>query len=187
MEEELSLVIEDTEDKMKSALDHLENELLKVRAGKASPHLLDGIKVNYYGTETPLNQVSNVSITDAKTITIQPWEKSMIDSIEKSIMQANIGITPVNNGELIRLNIPPLTEERRRDLVKQIKKLGEDTKVSIRNTRRDANEELKRMKKEGLAEDLEKDGEAQVQKLTDNYIEQVDKHIQTKENEVMTV
>ena len=187
MEEELNLVVEDTEDQMKEALVHLENELLKVRAGKASPHLLDGIKVDYYGTETPLNQVSNISITDAKTVTIQAWEKSMIDPIEKAIMQANIGITPVNNGELIRLNIPPLTEERRRDLVKQIKKLGEDTKISIRNTRRDANEELKRMKKDGLSEDLEKDGEAEVQKLTDDYITKVDKHIQTKENEVMTV
>ena len=187
MEEELKLVIEDTEDKMKEALSHLENELLKVRAGKASPHLLDGIKVDYYGTETPMNQVSNVSITDAKTVTVQPWEKSMIDPIERAIMQANIGITPVNNGELIRLNIPPLTEERRKDLVKQIKKLGEDTKISIRNTRRDANEELKRMKKDGLSEDLEKDGEAEVQKLTDGYINKVDDHVQAKENEVMTV
>ena len=187
MEEELNLVIEDADDKMKSSIQHLENELVKIRAGKANMHILDGIKVDYYGTETPLNQVSNITITDAKTITIQPWEKTMIDPIEKAIMQANIGITPVNNGELIRLNIPPLTEERRRELVKQIKSLGENSKVSIRNIRRDANEELKRMKKEGLAEDLEKDGEMEVQNLTNEYIGKVDKHIQAKEEEVMKV
>ena len=175
MEEELNLVIEDADDKMKSSIQHLENELVKIRAGKANMHILDGIKVDYYGTETPLNQVSNITITDAKTITIQPWEKTMI------------GITPVNNGELIRLNIPPLTEERRRELVKQIKSLGENSKVSIRNIRRDANEELKRMKKEGLAEDLEKDGEMEVQNLTNEYIGKVDKHNQAKEQEVMTV
>jgi ribosome recycling factor len=136
---------------------------------------------------TPLNQVSNIGTPDVKTVAIQPWDKSMIDPIEKAIMQANIGITPENNGEIIRLSIPPLTEERRRDLVKQVKHEGEDTKVGIRNARRDANDELKALQKDGLPEDEQKNGEAEVQKLTDEYIEKVEKDIEAKENDIMTV
>lgn len=187
MNEEVQLCIDDAKEKMANAIDHLDNELVKIRAGKANPAILSGIKVDYYGNPTPLNQVSNVTTPDAKTIAIQPWEKAIISEIEKAIMAANLGITPANNGETIRINIPPLTEERRRDLTKQVKNEGEHAKVSIRNARRDANEYLKKMKKDGLSEDLEKDAEAEVQKLTDSYIEQVDKLIEVKEKDIMTV
>ena len=164
-----------------------ENELIKIRAGKASIHIVDGILVDYYGVMTPLNQVSNIGTPDPKSVIIQPWDKNIIDPIEKAIMQANIGITPENNGELIRLGIPPLTEERRRDLVKQVKHEGEETKVGIRNARRDANEELKSLQKDGLPEDEQKNGEAEVQKLTDQFIEKVDRDIEAKEKDIMTV
>jgi ribosome recycling factor len=172
---------------MQKALLHLEDELLRVRAGKATPNILDGITVDYYGSLTPLNQVSNISTPDAKTIAIQPWEKTMIEAIEKAILAANIGLTPVNNGEIIRINIPALTEERRIALVKQIKGMGENTKVSIRNTRREANEAFKQMKKDGLSEDQEKDAEAQVQDHTNKFTEKVDKLIDAKENDIMTI
>lgn len=187
MEEEVQLYIEDAEDKMKKAVMHLEDELARVRAGKATPTLLDGIMVEYYGALTPLSQVSNVNTPDARTIAVQPWEKSMIEPIEKAIQAANIGLNPMNNGEMIRINIPPLTEERRRDLVKQVKNFGENTKVSIRNARRDANEAFKKLKKEGLAEDLEKDAELEVQELTNKYISKVDKVLELKEKDIMTV
>jgi ribosome recycling factor len=187
MEEEVQLQLLDAEDKMKKALNHLEDELARVRAGKASPNILDGIQVDYYGSLTPLNQVSNVNTPDAKTISIQPWEKNMIEPIEKAILAANIGLTPINNGELIRINIPPLTEERRRDLVKQIKNMAENTKVSIRTARRDANDAFKKMKKEGLSEDIEKDAEIDVQQLTDKFIEKVDKVLEAKEKDIMTI
>ncbi|MFW5656162.1 MAG: ribosome recycling factor [Bacteroidota bacterium] len=187
MEEEVQLYIDDTREKMQKAVSHLESELLRVRAGKATPHILDGITVDYYGTETPLNQVSSINTPDAKTIAIQPWEKQMIDPIEKAILAANIGLTPINNGELIRLNIPPLTEERRRELVKQVKNLGEQSKVSIRSARREANDDLKKLQKEGLSEDMEKDAEDQVQKLTDKYSKKVDELIESKEEEIMTI
>jgi ribosome recycling factor len=187
MEEEVQMYLEDAEDKMKKAVSHLEDELSRVRAGKATPTLLDGITVDYYGASTPLSQVANINTPDARTIAVQPWEKSMIEPIEKAILAANIGLNPMNNGELIRLNIPPLTEERRRDLVKQVKNFGEHTKVSIRNARRDANETLKHLKKEGLAEDLEKDAELKVQELTDKYIAKVDKVLEVKEKDIMTV
>lgn len=187
MEEEVQIQLLEAEDKMKKALDHLEDELARVRAGKATPNILDGIQVDYYGALTPLNQVSNINTPDAKTISIQPWEKNMIDPIEKAILASNIGLTPINNGELIRINIPPLTEERRRDLVKQIRNMAENTKVSIRSSRRDANEILKKMKKEGLSEDIEKDAEHDVQQLTDKFIEKVDKVLETKEKDIMTI
>ena len=187
MDELVKMVLDDARSKMDKSIQHLENELVKIRAGKANPRILDGIMVEYYGVQTPLNQVSNVGTPDAKTIAIQPWEKNMIDPIEKAIMQANIGITPENNGEIIRLNIPPLTEERRRDLVKQVKQEGENTKVGIRNGRRDANEELKQLQKDGLPEDEQKNEESEVQKLTDNYIEKVDKILEAKEEDIMTV
>jgi len=181
------MVLDETRSKMDKSIQHLENELMKIRAGKATPRILDGIMVEYYGVLTPINQVSNVGTPDAKTVAIQPWERSMIESIEKAIMQANIGITPEDNGEIIRLNIPPLTEERRRDLVKKVKQEGENTKVGIRNARRDANEELKELQKDGLPEDEEKNGESEVQKLTDDYIEKVDKILEAKEKDIMTV
>ena len=163
------------------------NELLMLRAGKANPHILSGIMVEYYGVMTPLNQVSNISTPDARTIMIQPWEKRLIETIEKAIMQANLGFNPVNNGELIRIIIPALTEERRRSLVKQVRIQGEDTKVGIRNARREANEELKQMKKDGLPEDEVKNGETEVQKLTDEFSEKVDKLIEAKEKDIMTI
>ena len=187
MEDEILLQLEDTEEKMQKAIQHLEEELLRVRAGKATPNILEGITVDYYGSMTPLNQVSNISTPDAKTIAIQPWEKSMVGPIEKAILAANIGLTPINNGELIRINIPPLTEERRVTLVKQIKSMGESTRVSVRTTRRDANDAFKQMKKDGLSEDQEKDAEIKVQEYTDKYSEQVDKLIEAKEIEVMTI
>jgi ribosome recycling factor len=187
MEEEVQLQLEDTNEKMQKAVHHLEEELLRVRAGKATPNILDGITIEYYGAVTPLNQVSNINTPDAKTIAIQPWEKNMIEPIEKAIMAANIGLTPANNGEVIRLNIPPLTEERRKNLVKQIRTMGENTKVSIRNTRREANEAFKTLKKDGLAEDLEKDAEIKVQDITTKYSDKVDKLIEMKEKEIMTI
>ncbi|HBH49413.1 MAG TPA: ribosome recycling factor [Bacteroidales bacterium] len=187
MEEEVQLYLDDAVEKMQKALTHLEEELGRVRAGKATTSLLDGITVDYYGTMTPLSQVSNINTPDARTIAVQPWEKSMIEPIEKAIMAANIGLMPINNGELIRINIPALTEERRKQLVKQIKNMGENTRISIRNARRDANDAFKKMKKEGLSEDQEKDAEAQVQEQTNKYIEEVDKLLETKENDIMTI
>jgi ribosome recycling factor len=187
MEEEIQLQLEDTQDKMQKALQHLEDELLRVRAGKATPNILDGITVDYYGAITPLNQVSNISTPDAKTIAIQPWDKSMVEAIDKAIMAANIGLTPINSGDLIRINVPALTEERRLSLVKQIKNMGENTRVSIRTARREANEAFKHMKKDGLAEDLEKNAELKVQEMTDKYIGKVDKLLEVKEKDILTV
>jgi len=187
MEEEANLCIEMSREKMEKALNHLEDELAHVRAGKATPNILDGISIDYYGANTPLSQVSNIGTPDPKTIVIQPWDKSMIDTIEKAILYANIGLTPMNNGELIRLNIPPLTEERRRNLVRQVKTMGETTKVSIRNARRDANDDLKKMLKDGLPEDIEKESVEVVQKLTDDHIAKIDLVVNMKEKEIMTV
>lgn len=187
MEEEVQLYLDDAKERMHKAVKHLEEELSRVRAGKATPSLLDGITVDYYGTMTPLSQVSNINTPDAKTIAVQPWEKGMIEPIEKAILAANIGLTPINNGELIRINIPILTEERRKELVKQIKSMGENTKVSIRNTRRESNEAFKKMKKEGLSEDQEKDAEAVVQDITNEHIASVDKVLEAKEKDIMTI
>lgn len=172
---------------MQKALEHLDRELGKIRAGKANPKMLDGIMVEYYGSMTPLQQVASVNTPDPRTIAIQPWEKGMIGPIEKAIMNANLGLNPDNNGELVRINVPPLTEERRQSLVKQVKKEGEDARVSIRNARRDANDELKKLKKDGLPEDLEKDAEGQVQKLTDKFVKDVDDMLAAKEKDIMTV
>ena len=187
MQEEVELVLEDAREKMDKAVKHLENDLMKLRAGKANPHILDGINVDYYGAHSPLNQVANISTPDARTIVVQPWDKNMIEPIEKAIMAANVGITPANNGEVIRLNVPPLTEERRRDLTRQVKHEAEATKVVIRNYRREANEEMKKLEKEGIPEDFVKEGEHEVQKLTDNMIKKVDDHVIKKEQEIMTV
>lgn len=187
MNEEVELIIEETRDRMEKALSHLEHELSRLRAGRSNPALLDGITVDYYGVNTPLNQVSNINTPDPKTILIQPWEKSMLSTIEKTIMAANIGLTPVNNGEVIRINIPPLTEERRQQLVKQVRNEGETAKISVRNSRKWANDELKELLKNGLPEDTEKDAEEKVQDLTTEYNTKIDKVVELKEKEVMTV
>lgn len=187
MNEEVQEVIKEAKDKMKKAVDHLSDELARVRAGKANPRILDGIYVDYYGASTPLYQVANIGTPDAKTITIQPWDKNVIDNIEKAIMDSNLGLNPQNDGELIRLNIPPLTEERRKELVKQVHNEGENAKVSIRNARREANEVLKKMKNEGTPEDETKRGEDEIQKLTDDYGKKVDEVMDSKEQEIMTV
>jgi ribosome recycling factor len=187
MHEEVDFVLEHCEERMEAAIEHLEKELLHIRAGKASPAMLDGVLVEYYGSMTPLNQVSNVSTPDARTIAIQPWEKGLIPVIEKAILAANLGLNPDNNGEIIRINIPLLTEERRRMLVKQVHQEGETAKVSLRTARKDANDSLKKLQKDGLSEDLEKDAEANVQRLTDNFGEKVDDLVKAKEKDIMTI
>ncbi len=187
MNEEIDLIIEETEDRMKKALEHLEHELARLRAGRSNPALLDGIAVDYYGVHSPLNQVSNINTPDPKTILIQPWEKTMLGTIEKAIMAANIGLTPVNNGEVIRINIPPLTEERRHQLVKQVRNEGETAKISVRNARKWANDELKNLLREGLPEDLEKNAVERVQEMTTSYNSKIDKVMAMKEKDVMTV
>lgn len=187
MSEEVQLYIEDSKDTMNNAIGHLENELTKIRAGKANPHMLDGLSIDYYGVKSPLAQVSNISTPDAKTIFIQPWDKKMIELIEKSILKANLGFNPVNNGEVIRIAVPPLSEERRKQLVKQVKNEGETAKVSIRNARRDTNEGLKTLKKEGISEDEIKKAEEEVQKLTDSFSKKVEELLEKKEKEIMTV
>lgn len=175
------------EEQMKKAIDHLEVELIKIRAGKANPQMVDGITVDYYGSQMPLNQVSNVSVMDARTISIQPWEKNMLQPIERAIIAANIGINPQNDGNIIRLFLPPLTEERRKELVKKCHGEGEHSRIAIRNIRRDAIEHIKKLQKNGLSEDASKDAEADVQALTDKFIAAVDKHLGSKEKEIMAV
>lgn len=187
MDEEALLAIDEAKEKMEKALEHLDAELAKIRAGKANPRMLDGIKVNYYGNLTPLNQVANINTPDARTIAIQPWEKTMIDVIEREIMAANLGVTPMNNGEVIRINIPPLTEERRRDLVKQVKHECENARISIRNARRDANEYIKGLQKNGLSEDLAKDHELEVQDVTDQFNKKVEVFYEEKEKDIMSL
>ncbi len=187
MNEEVELVIEETKDRMQKALEHLEYELARLRAGRANPVLLDGITVDYYGVNSPLSQVSNINTPDAKTILIQPWEKNMLGTIEKAILAANIGLTPMNNGEVIRISIPPLTEDRRHRLVKQVRNEGETAKISLRNARKWANDELKKMLKDGLPEDIEKDASENIQDMTHDFSAKVDKVMATKEKEVMTV
>jgi len=187
MEEDISLILEMAEEAMKHGVEHLQKELLRVRTGKASTAMLDGLLVAYYGSPTPLKQVANVSTSDARTIVIQPWEKAMLGPIEKAIFEANFGITPQNDGEIVRLIIPQLTEERRRDLVKQIKHLGEDAKVSIRNGRREAMESIKKEVKDGYPEDAGKRKEGEIQDLTNKYTEKVDKILEVKEADIMKV
>lgn len=187
MDEELELIMDDAKEQMGKAIEHLDYELGKIRAGKANPRVLDDVKVESYGALTPLNQVANVSVPDPRTIAIKPWDKTMIAPIERAIMAANLGLNPDNNGEIIRIMIPPLTEERRRDLAKQAKRTCEDSKIAIRNMRRDAIEEIKKLKKDGLAEDVQKDKEAEVQKLHDAFIKQVDDMYVAKEKDIMTV
>lgn len=187
MTEEVKMYLDDAKDRMEKAIEHLESELMSIRAGKADPNILNGIFVDYYGTNTPLSQVSNISTPDPRTIAIQAWEKNLIPLIEKAIMAANIGLTPMNNGELIRLNIPPLTEERRKDLVKSVKAEGENAKISIRSVRKDINDDIKQLEKDGLSEDMAKDAEAEVQNLTNDFSKKIDETVEAKEKDILTV
>ena len=179
--------LEDAQAAMEKAIVHCEAELTKIRAGKASAGMLDGIMVDYYGSPTPINQVANITVLDVRTISIQPWEKPMLAAIERAIMAANIGITPQNDGIQIRLFTPPLTEERRKELFKKASAEGEVSKVSIRNIRRDHIEQVKKLQKEGLSEDICKGAEDEIQVITDKHIALVEKHLESKEKEIMTV
>jgi len=187
MNELISLELDDCKENMSKAVSFTESELTKIRAGKASPSMLDGISVDYYGSPTPLSQVSNINTTDARTIVIQPWEKQLINAIEKAITDANLGVNPQNDGIVIRLVIPALTEERRRDLVRKAKEETEKGRVVVRNIRKETNESLKKLKNDGASEDEIKVGETEVQKLTDLYIAKVDKLAELKEKDIMTV
>ena len=187
MTEDVKMIIDDAKESMDKALEHLSNELATIRAGKANPRILDTVQVDYYGNMVPLSQVSNIGTPDPKTITIQPWEKGMMDPIEKAIMAANIGLNPQNNGELIRINIPALTEERRKDLVKQVHSEGENAKVSIRSNRKDANDTLKQFGKDGLSEDDVKTGEDKIQDVTNDYSTKIDSLIKAKEEDILTI
>lgn len=184
---EVKEYLDNAKESMEMTVEYLDDALAHIRAGKASPKLLDSIRVDYYGTMSPISNVANVSVPDARTIAITPWEKSMFKEIEKAIINSDLGITPENNGEVIRLSIPPLTEERRKQLVKQCKAEAENAKVSIRNTRRDAIEGLKKEVKKGMSEDVEKDGENEVQKLHDKYMKKIDEVFAAKEKEILTV
>jgi ribosome recycling factor len=187
MSEDVLTIANAAEDNMTKAISHLETELTKIRAGKANPQMIDGIMVDYYGSQMPISQVANVSVMDARTLSIQPWEKNMLQPIEKAILAANIGITPQNDGNLIRLFLPPLTEERRKDLVKRCHNEAEHSRVAIRNIRRDAIENIKKLEKNGLSKDVAKDAETNVQQITDRYISAIEKHLAAKEKEIMSV
>ncbi|MEO7924094.1 MAG: ribosome recycling factor [Chitinophagaceae bacterium] len=187
MVEDIVSIIAVAEDHMKKAIGHLESELIKIRAGKANPQMLDGLVVDYYGSPVPINQVANVSVMDARTLTIQPWEKNMVQPIERSIIAANLGVTPQGDGIMIRLSLPPLTEDRRKELVKKCQAEGEHSRVAIRNIRRDAIESIKKLQKNGLSEDAAKDAEAGVQQVTDKHITEIEKHLVSKEKEIMSV
>jgi ribosome recycling factor len=185
MNEEAQFAIDSAKEQMEKAIAHLEQELAKVRTGRANPSMLDGVRVDYYGAMTPLNQVANVNTPDARTLLIQPWEKSMLEPIQKAIQAANLGFNPGNNGTAIIINVPPLTEERRKDLVKKAKAEGENAKVSIRTARKEGNEEIRKIK--SLTQDEVKSAETKIQQMTDAYIEKVDKHLEQKEKEILTV
>ena len=187
MIEKAKAVTAAVKEKMQSAVTYLDEDLKTYRAGKANPAVFDSVVVNYYGTMTPVPQVASVSTPDAKTMLIQPWDRNLIHAVEKAIMDANLGFTPQNNGEVIRINVPALTEERRKELVKKARTAGETAKVGVRNARRDAIEALKKLQKEGLPEDSEKDFEDEVQKLTDSFSKKVEEILSAKEKEIMTV
>ena len=187
MTEALNIVLEVAALSMEKAINHLEAELVKIRAGKANPNMLDGIMADYYGAPTAISQVANITAMDARTISVQPWEKNMLHVIERAIIAANIGINPQNDGNIIRLFLPPLTEERRKELVKRCNGEGEHAKVSIRNIRRDAIEDIKKLQKDGLSEDAAKDAEAEAQTMTDKHILLIEKHLVAKEKEIMVV
>lgn len=187
MIEKAQAVMDAAKEKMQSAVTYLEEDLKTYRAGKANPAVFNNVMVNYYGTMTPVPQVASIGTPDAKTMLIQPWDRSLLHTIEKAIMDANLGFTPQNNGEMIRINVPALTEERRKELVKKARIAGENAKVGVRNARRDAIETLKKLQKEGLPEDAEKDFETEVQKLTDNFSKKVEEILAAKEKDMMTV
>jgi len=184
MTEEIDFILDSTKEAMNSAIEHLVKELRSIRAGKASPAMLANVQVDYYGAATPLGQVANVNTPDARTISIQPWEKNMLQEIEKAIMLANLGFNPMNNGENIIINVPPLTEERRKDLAKQAKAEAEHAKVGVRNARKEANNDIKKL---DVSDDMKKIAEADIQKLTDNYVKEIDEKLVVKEKEIMTV
>lgn len=183
--EELDLIVDMTKEEMQNALNHLEKEFVKLRAGKASPGMLSSVRFDYYGNSTPLNQAANIGAPDARTLTVQPWEKNLIPEIEKAIINANLGFAPSNNGEMVIINIPPVTEERRKELAKIAKAETENAKVSIRNARKDANNNIK--KSDDVSEDMQKGYEERIQGLTDKYVKQADELLAAKEKEIMTV
>lgn len=187
MTEQTAEIIDAARVSMDKAMEHFEGEVVKIRAGKANPTMLDGITVDYYGNPTPISQVGNLSAMDARTLTIQPWEKNMLQPIERAIIATNIGVNPQNDGNIIRLFLPPLTEERRKELVKRSNGEGEQAKIAVRNIRRDAIEQIKKAQKEGLSEDAAKDAENDMQEMTNNYISMIEKHLAAKEKEIMSV
>jgi len=187
MNEDLELILEDAKDKMQKAIEHLEGELAKIRAGRANPAMLENVMVDYYGNRTPLRHVANINSQDSRTLIIQPWEKNMIEAVDKAIQAANLGLTPQNDGNIVRIVIPTLTEERRKEMVKKVKAETENCKVSIRNLRRETNEAIKALQKKGLPEDEVKEGEQKTQQLTDEFITQSDTHAEKKEKEILTV
>ncbi|MEL7532533.1 MAG: ribosome recycling factor [Bacteroidota bacterium] len=187
MEDSVQSVIDEAEIGMEGSIEHLVSELQKIRAGKASPSMLEGVKVDYYGSIVPVSQVANVSAADARMLTVTPWEKNMIPIIEKAIRDANLGLNPGSDGDMVRVPIPALTEERRKDLVKQAKSVGENTRISIRSTRQNANNSLKKLKDGGTSEDMVKDGENSVQDLTNKFNSKVEEILKIKEKEIMTV
>ncbi len=185
MKEEINFILEAAKESMDAAMAHLEKEFMKIRAGKANPSMLSNIMVDYYGSQTPLAQVANVNTPDARTLSVQPWEKSMLQEIEKAIANANLGFNPMNNGDFVIINVPPLTEERRHDLVKQAKAEAEDAKVSVRTARQDANKEIRGL--DDASDDLKKNSESDIQDLTDNYTKKIDTFLSNKETEIMKV
>jgi len=187
MNEEIDFIFDSTKEQMQNAISHLKKELLNIRAGKASPSMLHSIQVEYYGSLTPLSQVSNINTPDGKTITVQPWEKSLLNEIDRAIMAANIGFNPMNNGESIIINIPALTEERRKELIKMAHAEAENDKISIRNARKDANTDIKKLQKDGLSEDLARDAEAKIQEITNKYTKEIETILAVKEKEIMTI
>lgn len=187
MSEEVSFVLESTEESMQNAVAHLERELIKIRAGKATTNMLDSVLVEYYGSMTKVSQVSNISTPDGRTIQVQPWEKTMLQPIERAIINSNLGFAPMNNGEVLIINLPPLTEERRKELSRQAKGEADNAKVTVRNARKDANGEIKKLQADGLSEDMAKDAEGDVQKLTDKYVANIDSIYAEKDKEIMTV
>jgi ribosome recycling factor len=187
MTEEIEFILDSAQESMEGSIAHLEKEFLNIRAGKASPAMLGSVFVDYYGSSTPLNQVAKISVPDARTITLQPFEKSMLQTIEKAIMIANLGFNPMNNGDLIIISVPPLTEDRRRELAKQAKSEAEDAKIGIRNARKDANTDIKKLEKDGTSEDVCKSAEEEVQNLTNTFIKKIDELLVAKEAEIMKV
>jgi ribosome recycling factor len=187
MSEALDKIIDEAGSLMKKAITHLEVELSKIRAGKANPMIVDGIMVEYYGNPTPLSQVANITVPDARTLSIQPWEKQMLGPIEKAIIASNIGLNPQNDGQYIRLFLPPLTEERRKELVKRVNGEGEQARIAVRSIRRDSIEQIKKLQKDGLSEDIAKGGEQRIQGITDKHIALIEEHLKEKEKEIMTV